>query len=262
MSIARDAAVDYADMVDSDLVPVGPIHPGSVLEEEFLQPLGLSGLEHQLVARIGELGTPQMAHLDRLGDSRRQAVDVLDRRTTLPARFRTVPFAAESCYVGVPVNGGDDLMARADPVTEEPPTLYDRDLNLWLEQQAILLRERRFGELDLANLVEEIDSMGRKDKKAIKSNLVIVLLHLLKHQFRPKRRSRSWLDSILEHRQRLRDDLAESPSLRGHLEVVLAAAYADARARAITQTGLSERAFPRTSPYTLEQALDTRFLPE
>jgi Domain of unknown function DUF29 len=153
-------------------------------------------------------------------------------------------------------------MARADPVTEERQSLYERDFYLWIEQQAALLREGRLDELDVANLLEEIESMGRKDKKAIKSNLVIVLLHLLKHEVQPNRRSRSWLDSILEHRQRLRDDLEESPSLRGHLEAVFPHAYADARARAITQTGLTERAFPRTSPYTLEQALDPKYLPD
>jgi hypothetical protein len=153
-------------------------------------------------------------------------------------------------------------MARADPVTEARSSLYERDFCLWLEQQADLLREGRLRELDVANLLDEIESMGRKDKKSIKSNLVIVLLHLLKHEFQPKRRSRSWLDSILEHRQRLRDDLAESPSLGGHLEAVFPDAYADARARAITQTGLPERALPRMSPYTLEEALDPEFLPD
>jgi Domain of unknown function DUF29 len=152
-------------------------------------------------------------------------------------------------------------MARADPLTTERSSLYERDFCLWLEQQMELLREGRLSELDIANLLEELESMGRKDKRAIKSNLAIVLLHLLKHQFQPQRRSRRWLDSILEHRQRLRDDLTESPSLRGHLEAVLPALYADARAGAITRTGLSERAFPRTSPYTLQEALDPDFLP-
>jgi Domain of unknown function DUF29 len=153
-------------------------------------------------------------------------------------------------------------MARANPVTEGRRSLYERDFCLWLEQQAALLREGRLDELDVANLLEAIESMGRKDKKSLKSDLVIVLLHLLKHEFQPKRRSRSWLDSILEHRQRLRDDLEESPSLRGHLVAVFPYAYADARARASTQTGLPERAFPQTSPYTLEQALDAKFLPD
>ena len=153
-------------------------------------------------------------------------------------------------------------MARADPVTKERQSLYERDFYLWIEQQTSRLREGRLDEIDVANLLEEIEDVGRTDKKAIKSNLLIVLPHLLKHEFQPKRRSRSWLDSILEHRQRLRDDLAESPSLRDHLEAVSLDAHTDARARAITQTGLSERAFQRTSPYTLEQALDPRFLPE
>jgi len=153
-------------------------------------------------------------------------------------------------------------MARAAPVREERQSLYERDFYLWTEQQARLLREGRLDELDIANLVEEIESIGRKDKKAIKSNLVVVLLHLLKHQFQPNRRSRSWLDSILEHRQRLRDDLEESPSLRAHLEAVFPHAFADARARAVTQTGLPGRSFPQTSPYSLEQVLDPSFLPD
>jgi hypothetical protein len=87
-------------------------------------------------------------------------------------------------------------MARADPMTERRPSLYERDFCLWLEEQTRLLREGRLDQLDVANLLEEIESMGRKDRKAIKGNLVIVLLHLLKHEFPAKRPSRSWLDSI------------------------------------------------------------------
>jgi Domain of unknown function DUF29 len=153
-------------------------------------------------------------------------------------------------------------MAPAEAVTEERQSLYERDFYLWLEQQAALLRDGRLDELDIANLLEEIEAMGRKDKKAIKSNLVVVLLHLLKHQFQPNRDSQSWLDSILEHRQRLRDDLEESPTLRGHLAAVFPHAYDDARARAIILTGLPQRAFPQTSPYTLEQVLDPKYLPD
>jgi hypothetical protein len=153
-------------------------------------------------------------------------------------------------------------VARADPVTEERQSLYERDFCLWIEEQARLLRQRAFERLDVVNLVEEIEDLGIGEKKAVKSNLVIVLLHLLKHEFQPKRRSRSWLDSIIEHRQRLRDDIEVSPSLGRHLEAVFSRAYADARARAIVQTGLSERTFPSTSPYTLAQALDPDFLPD
>jgi Domain of unknown function DUF29 len=153
-------------------------------------------------------------------------------------------------------------MARADPRTEERQSLYERDFHLWVEEQVRLLRQGALGRLDVGNLVEEIEGLGIGAKKAVKSNLVIVLLHLLKHEFQPKRRSRSWLDSILEHRHRLRDDFEESPSLRTHLEAVFPRAYADARARAIIQTGLPEGAFPRASPYSLEQTLDAKYLPD
>jgi hypothetical protein len=152
-------------------------------------------------------------------------------------------------------------VARAKAWTEDQ-SLYDRDFCLWLERQAALLRERRFDELDLANLIEEIEAMARKDQKAIKSNLVVLLTHLLKHQFQPEQRSSGWRGSIVEHRQRLRDDFEESPSLRPHAAAVFARAYADARERASAKTGLPLRTFPRSSPYTLEQTLDPRFLPD
>jgi hypothetical protein len=153
-------------------------------------------------------------------------------------------------------------MARARPTTEEPQGLYERDFCLWLEQQAALLREGRFAELDLANLVEEIEALARKDKKAVKNDLIVLLTHLLKHRFQPAQRSSSWGGSILEHRRRLRDDFEESPSLRPHLAEVFAHAYADAREQASAETGLPLRSFPESSPYTLDQTLDPKFLPE
>jgi hypothetical protein len=152
-------------------------------------------------------------------------------------------------------------VARAQALDRGRP-LYERDFCLWLEQQATLLREGRFDELDLANLIEEIEAMARKDRKAITSNLVVLLTHLLKHQFQPEQRSSGWLGSILEHRRRLRYDFEESPSLLRHAAEVFAPAYADAREQASTETGLPLRAFPKSSPYTLDQTLDPKFLPE
>ncbi len=153
-------------------------------------------------------------------------------------------------------------MARADPVTQERQSLYERDFYLWLEQQAALLREGRLDELDVANLLEEIESMGRNDRKAIQSNLVVVLAHLPKYQFQPDQRSSSWHGSIVEHRRRPRYDFEESPNLRGHASEVLAEAYEDAREQASAESGLPLQAFPKTSPYTLDQALDPQFLPD
>jgi hypothetical protein len=153
-------------------------------------------------------------------------------------------------------------MARAKPTTDEPQSLYERDFCLWLEQQAAVLREGRFEELDLANLIEEIEAMARKDKKAVKNNLIVLLTHLLKYQFQPEQRSSGWRGSILEHRRRLRDDLEESPSLRPHAAEVFKRAYADAREQASTETGLPLPRFPKSNPYTLEQTLDPGFLPD
>lgn len=153
-------------------------------------------------------------------------------------------------------------MARADPLTNERQSLYERDFYLWVEEQGRLLRQGAFERLDVGNLVEEIGDLGTGEKKVIKSNLVVALLHLLKHQFQPRRRSRSWRASILEHRQRLRDDLHISPSLRGHAQLVFEEAYTDARALAATETGLAARTFPAASPYTLDQTLDPDFLPD
>jgi hypothetical protein len=153
-------------------------------------------------------------------------------------------------------------MARARPTTKEPQGLYERDFCLWLEQQAALLREGRFAELDLTDLVEEIEALARKDKKAVKNNLIVLLTHLLKHQFQPAQRSSSWRGSILEHRRRLRDDFEESPSLRPHAAEVFARAYADAREQASTETGVPLHTFPTSNPYTLDQTLDPEFLPD
>ena len=153
-------------------------------------------------------------------------------------------------------------MARADSVTDERQSLYDRDFYLWVEQQAALLREGRLDELDVTNLLEEIESMGRKDKKAIQNNLVMVLTHLLKYQFQPDQRSSGWRGSIVEHRRRLRYDFKESPRLRGHASEVFTEAYEDAREQASAESGLPPRAFPKSSPYTLEQTLDPDYLPD
>ena len=153
-------------------------------------------------------------------------------------------------------------MARADPLTHERQPLYERDFYLWVEEQTRLLRQGAFERLDVGNLVEEIEDLGVGAKKAVKSNLVVVLLHLLKHQFQPRRRSRSWQASIVEHRQRLRDDFRSSPSLRSYAQDVFAEAYGDARERALAETGLPEHGLPLESPYTLEQTLGPDFLPD
>jgi Domain of unknown function DUF29 len=153
------------------------------------------------------------------------------------------------------------VMARAKDAVRMEPSLYERDFCLWIEEQARLLRQGSLDRLDIANLVEEIEDLGIHEKKAIQSNLVVVLKHLLKHQLQPRRRSRSWLSSIAEHRRRLRNDLATSPSLRPYARERFEECYADARRQALIETGLEPDAAPAAAPWSLEQVLDPEFLP-
>jgi Domain of unknown function DUF29 len=153
-------------------------------------------------------------------------------------------------------------MARAKQQIEAEKPLYERDFYLWIEEQTRLLKEGRLQQLDIVNLIDEIEDLGIREKKAIKSNLVVILKHLLKYQFQPRRRSRSWLSSIAEHRRRLRDDLATSPSLRSYAREQFEQCYQDGRRQALIETDLAEEAIPRASVYTLERTLDPDFLPE
>jgi hypothetical protein len=152
-------------------------------------------------------------------------------------------------------------MARASPVTEERQSLYERDFYLWLEQQAARLREGRLDQLDVANLLEEIEDMGRSEKRAVEGNLVVLLTHLLKYRFRPGQRSSSWLGSIVEHRRRLRKLLKESPSLLPVARRMFSECYADSCEQAAAESGLSPETFPTEPPFTLEQVLDRKYLP-
>jgi hypothetical protein len=153
-------------------------------------------------------------------------------------------------------------VARAEAFTDDRQSLYEQDFYLWLAQQAALLREGHLHDLDVANLLEEIEDMGRSARKAIKSNLIVLLTHLLKFQFQPEQRSSGWRGSVVEHRRRLRDDFEESPSLHPSAAEAFARAYGDAREQASAETGLPLRSFPRSCPYTLEQTLDAKFLPD
>ena len=153
-------------------------------------------------------------------------------------------------------------MARAKVAIAAEKPLYERDFCLWVEEQVRLLREGRLEQLDLVNLVDEVEDLGIHEKKAAESNLVVVLKHLLKYQFQPRRRSRSWLSSIAEHRRRLRNDLATSPSLRAYARERFEECHQDGRHQARIETGLPENALPSAPPYTLEQTLDPEFLPD
>ncbi|MGB3299906.1 MAG: DUF29 domain-containing protein [Phormidesmis sp.] len=140
-------------------------------------------------------------------------------------------------------------------------TLYDTDFNLWVEAQVAALQSRRLEALDLSNLIEEIEDLAKRDKKALRSHLKVLLLHLLKWQFQAMKRSRSWRTSITNARIEIEDVLSDSPSLKNYLPTIVDKAYANARTLACTETGLEIEAFPKNLPYKLSQVLDSDFLP-
>jgi Domain of unknown function DUF29 len=140
--------------------------------------------------------------------------------------------------------------------------LYDADLLAWLEATIGQLQGRDFGAVDWENLIDELEYMSRRERQKLESNLVILLLHLLKWQYQPGMRSGSWQGSIVEHRRRIRKALKASPSLKPYLDEVLAESYADAIEQAMAETGLSREIFPPQCLYAIGQILDGDFLPE
>lgn len=146
------------------------------------------------------------------------------------------------------------------PLAKSIDNLYDKDYYLWLRNTAQLIREKRFTEVDADNLVEEIEDMGRSEKRALESNLVVLLLHLLKYKYQPAKRSNSWKASIREHRRRLRKAFKDSPSLKVYCEEVFAECYEDGRQQASDETGLPLEKFPLNSPFTVAEVLDEEYL--
>lgn len=141
-------------------------------------------------------------------------------------------------------------------------TLYEQDFNLWLEETVNLLKTRQLSLIDYENLIEEIESMGKRDKHALESNLEQILMHLLKWQYQKNKRSNSWRYSIIEHRNRLKKDFRDSPSLKPYFDSVLEECYQTARKFASEETGLDIKTFPVDLPFTKEQILDPNYLPE
>jgi hypothetical protein len=145
-------------------------------------------------------------------------------------------------------------------LTEISSCLYDQDYYLWLQETKINIEKRNLQALDWDNLLEEIESLGKREQKAVKSNLRIVILHLLKWNYQPEKRSQSWVYSIAEHRQRLYDDFETSPSLKGYCQEVFPKAYHEGRKLAVKETGLSINDFPENPPFSLQEILDENWL--
>jgi hypothetical protein len=141
-------------------------------------------------------------------------------------------------------------------------SLYETDFYVWIQTQADLLREEEFEELDLPNLIEELEAMGRSERRELVSRLTVLLTHLLKWQYQPDMRSKSWQNTIRIQRRDIQRVLSDSPSLRATLAEFIALAYPDARMDAVEETGLLSPVFPEACPYSAEQILNVAFLPD
>ena len=145
----------------------------------------------------------------------------------------------------------------ATQVRTKTKDLYEEDFYVWTEAQAALLRERRFEALDLANLIEEVETLGRSERSKVLNNASVIIEHLLKLQYSPTQEPRNaWRASVREHRRRLRRDL--TPRLRQVLDAELPALYAEIRddtAALLRDHGEDAAAdtLPQSCPYTVEQ---------
>jgi hypothetical protein len=140
--------------------------------------------------------------------------------------------------------------------------LYDQDFYAWANEQAGLLRSGRLSEADIENIAEEIESMGRSEKRELVSRLTVLLLHLLKWRFQPRRRGASWEATIKVQRMKLASHMRENPSLKSQLSNAIDEAYQIGRIEASDETGLDEATFPLACPWSYDELIKPEFWPE
>lgn len=150
-----------------------------------------------------------------------------------------------------------------EPKKSSNPTsyLYETDFYAWTQEQARLLQQGAWKHLDRVNLIEEIESLGKQQRQELRNRLRVLLGHLLKWEFQPDKRSKSWFSTIREQRREIFDLLGDSPSLKAYLPEALQKAYQGGLDLAVRETPSYYKDFPSECSYQLEQVLNTRFLP-
>ena len=140
--------------------------------------------------------------------------------------------------------------------------LYEEDVYSWAMRNAELIRQGRFDEIDVDHVAEEIESVGKSERRELENRLIVLLSHLLKWQQQPQRRGRSWTATIREQRRRARSVLMSNPGLQPVLDSITDEAYASARLVASRETDLDETVFAEVCPFALEAILDDSFWPD
>ena len=139
--------------------------------------------------------------------------------------------------------------------------LYETDFYAWTQEQAKLLQQQQWSQLDLPNLIEEIESLGKQERAELRNRLSVLIGHLLKWECQQERRSRSWLATIRVQRRESLKLLRDNPSLKPYLDEALQEAYENGRDLASGEANLPFSTFPQECPYTLEETLSEVFYP-
>jgi Domain of unknown function DUF29 len=138
---------------------------------------------------------------------------------------------------------------------------YETDFYAWTQEQADLLRTKQWSQIDLPNLIEEIESLGKQQRQELRSRLGVLIGHLLKWEYQPQHRSRSWLATLRVQRRDILRLLKDSPSLNAYVDEALQEAYENAKDLAMGETDLPKQTFPSSCPYSLSEILGDRFHP-
>lgn len=141
-------------------------------------------------------------------------------------------------------------------------SLYETDFHAWTQRQAELLRAGQLADIDRTLLAEEIEDMGKRQRRELESRLKVLFMHLLKWQFQPGHRGASWRYCIEEQRAELADHLSDNPSLKAVLAPAMERAYGYAVLGAARETGLPKSTFPSSCPWSFALAMDETFFPE
>jgi hypothetical protein len=140
-------------------------------------------------------------------------------------------------------------------------SFYEADFYAWAYDQAAKVRAGHFTEIDSINIAEELESLGKSQKKELVSRLTVLLAHLLKWQYQPDKKTLSWQLTIEEQRDKLEQHLQENPSLKATLTQSIDSAYRSAVRWAREETELDKETFPVQCPYSWEQISDNHFYP-
>lgn len=132
---------------------------------------------------------------------------------------------------------------------------YDEDFAAWVYYQADAIKAKRFDELDLEELADEVESLAKRNFRSLKGALHIVLLHMLKWDYQPERRGESWRTSIRDQREEVLEELEESPSFKARIDDAVTWAYRAARRHASEQTGVFLQLIPDVCPYTWDEIM-------